>query len=123
VTVRYTPPEIEDDKIEILVNPEKLKERTEEAFRTHQGNTQGMKPPLPIDVLKDLRAYVRNAWDRDPNHRAIRLSNKRFVVRFGPGGEACREVLEALGFRLDQVSCTDIALTEICFWQLTVRTR
>ncbi len=121
VTVRYTPTEINDDKIEVLVNPEKLKQRTEDAFRTHQGNTQGMRPPLPIDVLKDLRAYVRNAWDQEPNHRAIKLSNKRFVVRFGPGGEACREVLESLGFRLDQVSPMHVTPTATCFSQSTIR--
>ena len=103
VTVRYTPPEIEDDKIEILVNKDKLRERTQAAFRDHSGNTQGMKQPLPIDVLRDLRVYVSNAWDKDPGHRFIKLSNKRFVVRFGPNGEPCKDVLEYLGFRFDEV--------------------
>jgi hypothetical protein len=103
INVCFTPPEIEDELIETLVNKDRLKERTEAAFQIHQGNTQGMKQPLPIDVLKDLRVYVKNAWDKDPSHRTIKLSNKRFVVRFGPNGEACKDVLVFLGFRLDEV--------------------
>ena len=103
VTVRYTPPEIGDDEIETLVNKDKLRERTEAAFRTHQGNTQGMKQPSPFDVLKDLRVYVANSWQTAEKYRTVKLSNKRFVVRFGPNGDACKDVLESLGFRLNEV--------------------
>ncbi len=103
VTMQYTPPEIGDEEIDTLVNKDKLRERTEAAFRTHQGNTQGMKQPTPFDVLKDLRVYVKNSWETDPKYRTIKLSNKRFVVRFGPNGDACKDVLESLGFRLDEV--------------------
>jgi len=61
-----------------------------------------MKRPMPIDVLVDLRAYIQNAW-RKEERAQISLDNKRFVVRFGPEGKACSEVLEMLGFEL-QVS-------------------
>jgi ubiquitin carboxyl-terminal hydrolase 25 len=104
VTVRFTPPEIDHETITTLVDKEKLRERTEAAFTTNQGNTQGMKQPLPIDVLSDLRIYVKNAWDEEPSHRSVKLSNRRFIVRFGPNGDACKEALESLGFELDLVS-------------------
>ena len=45
-------------------------------------------------MLIDLRVYIKNAWADDPNRKTIKLSNRRFMVRFGPQGEACREVLE-----------------------------
>ena len=112
VTVRYTPPELGDDEIETLVNKDKLRERTEAAFRTHQGNTQGMKQPLPIDVLKDLRVYLKNSWGKEASQRSIKLSNKRFVVRFGPNGDACKDVLESLGFRLDEVCVLSLFLPQ-----------
>ncbi|KAK5088046.1 ubiquitin-specific protease ubp2 [Lithohypha guttulata] len=57
-----------------------------------------MKWPTPLDVLVDLRAYFRNSWVRQAS-TAISLDNKRFVVRFGPEGQACHDVLERLGFQ------------------------
>ena len=53
--------------------------------------------------LKDLRVYVANSWQTAEKYRTVKLSNKRFVVRFGPNGDACRDVLESLGFKLDEV--------------------
>ena len=118
VTVRYTPPEVGDEEVDTLINKTKLRERTEAAFQTHQGNTQGMKQPLPIDVLKDLRVYVKNAWGKEPNHKSIKLSNKRFVVRFGPNGDPCKDVLESMGFRLDEVCASLIHF--LSQWQFPV---
>jgi len=91
---------LNQDDIHTLVDKDLLRQRTEEAFQTKEGNTEGMKHPLPIEVLTDLRAYIRNAWREEPRFRSINLSNRRFIVRFGPGGSACKDVLENLGFRL-----------------------
>jgi ubiquitin carboxyl-terminal hydrolase 25 len=103
VVVRYQPPEIDSAEVELLVSKDKLTARTEAAFEAYAGNTQGMKQPQPIDVLRDLRIYMQNSWDQDPNHRSIKQANKRFVVRFGPNGEPCKDLLESFGFRLDEV--------------------
>jgi ubiquitin carboxyl-terminal hydrolase 25 len=100
VTVRYSPPVLRPSDIYTLTDPELLRKRTQDAFRERGGNTDGMKEPTPVDVLSDLRAYLRNSWKAgsDAKFGSINLSNKRFVVRFGPGGESCRPILEHLGF-------------------------
>lgn len=102
VTVRLSPPVLRPSDVHTLVDPALLRQRTEAAFRARDGNTEGMKHPVPLDVLTDLRAYVRNSWKarEDPKYRAIRLSNRRFIVRFGPEGTGCKDVLERLGFHL-----------------------
>lgn len=97
VSVHLSPPELDEDAVRTLTDTDLLRQRTEDAFRTTE-STEGMKHPLPIDVLGDLRAYLRNCWSKAP--RPISLTNKRFITRFGPAGEACREVLEDLRFTL-----------------------
>ncbi|RMZ78036.1 hypothetical protein DV737_g4114, partial [Chaetothyriales sp. CBS 132003] len=102
VSVLITPPEITPQVEHALTDAAALKERTDAAFSLSAANTQGMRRPLPIDVLNDLRIYIKNAWDNDPSKSIIKTSNRRFVVRFGPGGHACRGILEGMGFRLDE---------------------
>ena len=83
----------------MLLDKDLLAKRTDAAFEIKKGHTEGMKRPLPIDVLVDLRAYFQNAWKREEQTQ-ISADNKRFVVRFGPGGNACSDVLNMLGFEL-----------------------
>lgn len=99
VTVRLSPPVFSDEALHILLDKDELRQRTAAAFESKKGQTEGMRWPTPLDVLQDLRAYFRNTWVRD-GPTAISLDNKRFVVRFGPGGDSCRAVLESLGFEL-----------------------
>lgn len=99
VTVKLSPPVFSDQALHLLLDKEALHQRTSAAFESKKGQTEGMRWPTPLDVLQDLRAYFRNTWVRD-GPTAISLDNKRFVVRFGPGGEPCRTVLESLGFEL-----------------------
>ena len=108
VTVRISPPALSDAQIHRLVDEDLLRGRTEEAFRTQEGNTQGMKAPSPRDVLEDLRAYIQNAWKEDTTKRAINLTNRRFIVRFGPDGTACKDLLEYLGFHLQAGVCWQV---------------
>ncbi|KIX01528.1 uncharacterized protein Z518_09254 [Rhinocladiella mackenziei CBS 650.93] len=102
VTVRLSPPVLRASDVSTLVDPDLLRQRTEEAFREREGHTEGMKHPGPVDVLSDLRAYIKNAWKAqdDAKYRSINLGNRRFIVRFGPDGIACKDVLEHLGFVL-----------------------
>ncbi|OAP63867.1 hypothetical protein AYL99_03094 [Fonsecaea erecta] len=101
VTVRYGPPVLRPSDIHTLTDPSLLGERSKEAFRKKAGDTEGMRAPAPVDVLDDLRTYIRNSWRarEQPTYRSISASNRRFIVRFGLEGHACRDVLEHLGFR------------------------
>ncbi|KIV95527.1 hypothetical protein, variant 1 [Exophiala mesophila] len=101
VTVRVTPPVLRPYDVQVLTDPGLLRQRTDDAFRKQEGSTEGMKYPNPTDVLCDLRSYLKNSWraKQDPKYASINVSNKRFIVRFGPGGVACKDVLEHLGFR------------------------
>ncbi|RMD42628.1 hypothetical protein DV735_g2468, partial [Chaetothyriales sp. CBS 134920] len=101
VSALFTPPEISAQVVHALTDAAALKERVDAAFSTMTAHTQGMRRPLPIDVVNDLRIYIRNAWDNDPSRSTIKLSNRRFTVRFGPGGQPCKGILEGIGFRLD----------------------
>lgn len=96
VFVHLSPPVVSAEAVHVLTAKDLLKQRTDDAFRTKAGHVEGMKHPSPIDVLIDLRKYIQNTWTKDV--RSIRLDNKRFMVRFGPEGRACKEVLESLGF-------------------------
>lgn len=100
VSIQLSTPIFTDEALHQLIDKDLISKRASAAFEQKRGQTDGMKwPVLPIDVLHDLRAYIRNAWKRDAQAQ-IDLHNKRFVVRFGPDGAACSDVLEMLGFRL-----------------------
>ncbi|KIW92252.1 uncharacterized protein Z519_07236 [Cladophialophora bantiana CBS 173.52] len=107
VTVRFSPPVLRQSDIHTLTDPALLRQRTEDAFREREGHTEGMRHPGPMDVLLDLRAYLKNSWRArdDPKYRSINLSNRRFIVRFGPEGTACKDVLDHLGFQLLPGDC------------------
>ena len=109
VLVRFQPPWLTDQDVHTLLDKDLLRQRTEEAFRTNAGHVEGMRYPTPMDVLVDLQRYLVNSWTRE--QRTISVDNKRFVVRFGPEGTACKDVLYKLKFRFeDQVSCRDQAI-------------
>lgn len=99
VSIQLSTPIFTDEALRHLVDRDLLNARAKAAFEQKKGQTDGMKWPLPIDVLTDLQAYIRNAWRMEKNAE-IDLNNKRFVVRFGPDGTACGGVLEMLGFEL-----------------------
>lgn len=99
VTIRITLPILTDDLVHTLIDRDLLSSRTEAAFELKKGHTEGMGRPSPLDVLSDLRAYLHNVW-KDKDKSEINLANRRFVVRFGPGGDACKDVLEQLRFTL-----------------------
>lgn len=100
VTVHLTPPIFTEETIHLLVDKELLAKRTAAAFEWKRGHTEGMRRPSPLDVLSDLRAYIANMW-KSGAQREINGSNKRFAVRYGPDGTACKDVLEMLGFEYE----------------------
>jgi ubiquitin carboxyl-terminal hydrolase 25 len=100
VLVGLEPPRLSVDMVHTLTDQAMLKSRTEAAFKVGQGRLEGAKHPSPLEVMSDLRKYLQNAWTpRDS--RPIRLDNKRFMLRFGPDGEECKDLLEYMGFTLE----------------------
>jgi len=83
--------------VHALTDQALLKARTEAAFKVGQGRLEGFKYPSPVEVMSDLRKYLQNSWTTRDS-RQIRLDNKRFMVRFGPDGEDCKDLLEFIGF-------------------------
>lgn len=100
VIIRLKEPRLSPDMVHVLTDQAMLKSRTEEAIKVGQGRLEGMKHPSSAEVMGDLRTYLRNAWIPDKS-KPIRLDNKRFMLRFGPDGEACEDVLEYMGFTLE----------------------
>ena len=106
VSVYFTPAVISDESTNALTDPDRLRARTEAAFNFNANNTQGMRAPTALDVLNDLRIYLKNSWS-EGSLRTIKTSNRRFMVRFGPDGRDCKGVLETFGFRFLEVrSCS-----------------
>ena len=98
VFVRLSPPILGLEAVRTLTDESLLKQRTTEAFQRWPSALEGFPRPSVYDVVFDLRKYLRNAWDSSNDGKRVGLDNKRFVVRFGPEGLACREVLETAGF-------------------------
>lgn len=100
VSVRYKPPVLKDEHVQLLTDTALLSQRTREVIDAEPARFEGHKTPTSAEVLSDLRSYLRNSWEhREP--RPIRVDNKRFALRFGQEGQACKEVLDFLNFKHD----------------------
>ena len=86
--------------VDFLTDQTMLKSRVEEAFKIGGARLEGMKHPSSVEVMSDLRTYMRNSWEPDKS-KLITLNNKRFMLRFGPDGQACKDLLEYMGFTLE----------------------
>jgi ubiquitin carboxyl-terminal hydrolase 25 len=99
VFVRLKPPELSEEHIRLLTDRGLLNRRTEEVISSEPTRFEGHKKPNPVDVLSDLRSYLKNSFDGES--RPIKADNKRFTLRFGIDGQACKEVLNFLGFKYE----------------------
>lgn len=95
VTVRLKLPMLNDEAVRLLTDHETLKLRQDNAFEKEGDRLQGIPRVRPIDVLNDLRIYIKNSWTKRSN---ITLNNRRFMTRFGLSGLPCRNLLEFVGF-------------------------
>ena len=100
ILIRLEPPRLSPHLVNVLTDQVMLNNRTEAAFKVGQGRLEGFKHPSSLEVMSDLRKYLQNAWI-SKDSRPIRLDNKRFMLRFGPDGEECKELLEFVGFKLE----------------------
>lgn len=99
VSIRVVSPILNPDFVHILTDPDRLRERADEAIAAHPERLEGVARPQPINVLENLRTYVSNALYNSPRSKAISAVNKRFMVCFGIAGEPCKDLLQFLEFR------------------------
>lgn len=100
VFVRLRPPILSDEHIRLLTDRTLLNSRAEEVIGSEPARFEGHKKPTPVDVLSDLRSYLKNCFEHRES-RPIKADNKRFSLRFGIDGLACKDVLNYLGFRFN----------------------
>ena len=112
IFILLEPPRLSVDMVRVLTDQVMLKGRTEAAFKIGQDRLEGFKAPSSLEVMTDLRKYLQNAWTTGDS-RPIQLDNKRFMLRFGPQGEECRDLLEYMGFTLEVCRNTS-QVTEKC---------
>ncbi|KAI9932783.1 ubiquitin-specific protease ubp2 [Aspergillus wentii] len=98
VSLRVVSPVLSHDAVHLLTDPELLNIRANEAIATHPERLEGLAPPLPINVLLNLRAYLSNALNNSQQSKSISAINKRFMSCFGVEGKPCQDLLEFLGF-------------------------
>lgn len=115
VLVRLRHPVLSDEHVRLLTDRELLNQRAEEVIGSEPARFEGHKKPTPVDVLSDLRSYLKNSFEH-PEPRSIKVDNKRFSLRFGINGQACKEVLDFLGFKYQvrlsfSIPCTIFGLT------------
>jgi ubiquitin carboxyl-terminal hydrolase 25/28 len=110
VSLRILSPLITPQFLELLSDPELIRERAEEAIAAQPERLEGMAIPAPITVLDNLRLYLHNALHSHERSKAISSANKRFMLSFGLEGTACKGVLEFLGFVYDAVSAFNILI-------------
>ena len=99
IFIHLQPPRLSPDMVYVLTDQAMLRKRTEAALEKGQGRFEGVKHPSSLEVMSGLRKYLQNAWV-SKDGKPIRLDNKRFMLRFGPNGEECKELLEFIGFKL-----------------------
>ncbi|KAI9367495.1 hypothetical protein BJX61DRAFT_551394 [Aspergillus egyptiacus] len=98
VSIRVVSPVLSDDMVRLLIDPDMLRKRTDEALATDPGRLEGLARPQPINVLLNLRTYVDNALHNSQQSKSISAVNKRFMTSFGVDGKPCKDLLEFLGF-------------------------
>jgi ubiquitin carboxyl-terminal hydrolase 25 len=100
VIVRLRSPVLSDDHIRLLTDKALLNQRAEEVIGSEPTRFEGHKKPTAVDVLSDLRSYLKNSFEQH-EPRPIKTDNKRFPLRFGLNGQACQDVLNFLGFKYE----------------------
>lgn len=97
VTIRMSAPRLTSAWVTLLTDKELVKERAQVVMGQAPERFEGIAPPLPINVLINLRSYLCNAI-RSSEAKKIASLNKKFSTCFGEYGQPCRELLEYLGF-------------------------
>ena len=100
VFVKLRSPVLSDDHVRLLTDRALLNQRAEEVIDSEPARFEGYKKPTPVDVISDLITYLKNSVDQQES-KIIKADNKRFILRFGLDGQACKEMLSFLGFKYE----------------------
>ena len=106
-TIRLKFPLLTSGMVRLLVDPDLLRQRQDAVFASEGERLQGVPRAQAIDVLNDLRIYIKNSWTK---RSIINLNNKRFMTRFGLNGAPCKNLLEFLGFTSQVGVKTEVAI-------------
>ncbi|EAW06856.1 ubiquitin-specific protease UBP2 [Aspergillus clavatus NRRL 1] len=98
VSVRIASPVLAEEWVRLLIDPEVLGRRADEAIAAQPERLEGIGRPLPITVLENLHTYIFNALHDSQRSKSISAVNKRFMTCFGVEGRPCKSLLEFLGF-------------------------
>ncbi|MCJ1285725.1 ubiquitin-specific protease ubp2 [Xylographa opegraphella] len=78
----------------LLLDKTLIKSRAQKAIFDEPSRFEGHAIPSPIEVVGNLRTYIRNAMTSDEERR-IPSNNKKWLLCFG---EPCADLLEHIGF-------------------------
>ncbi|KAJ6099530.1 hypothetical protein N7467_001065 [Penicillium canescens] len=98
VSLRILSPILTPELVRLMVDPDLLHERAEQALAAYPESMEGMGDPQPISVLDNLRLYISNALRNAQRGKPISAVNKRFMHSFGVEGAPCKGLLEFLEF-------------------------
>lgn len=100
VSLKLFSPLLTPEWVALLTDEELLKKRVDDALNKEPERLEGISRPYPLNVLMILRIYIENALHEEQKSRPIASNNKRFMISFGVKGEACKSLLEFVGFTL-----------------------
>ena len=115
--VRLRLPVLSNEHVRLLTEKTLLNQRAEDVIKSEPARFEGHQKPTPVDVLSDLRSYLRASVGRQ-EPRPIKIDNKRFSLRFGKDGQACKDVLNFLGFTYEVSSWSHPSSLALANFQL-----
>ncbi|MCJ1394977.1 ubiquitin-specific protease ubp2 [Xylographa bjoerkii] len=94
LTIRMRSPIITSEWGALLLDKSLIKSRAEKAISDEPSRFEGHAVPSPIEVVGNLRTYIRNAMTSHEERR-IPSNNKKWLLCFG---EPCADLLKHIGF-------------------------
>ena len=95
LTIRFKPPRLIQDWVDLLTDKSIIKTRAERAIAEDPERFEGFAVPPPIDVLLHSKHYITNPLFNPEKSKKIQGHNKRFLLSMG---EPCADMLEYFGF-------------------------
>ncbi|MCJ1378028.1 ubiquitin-specific protease ubp2 [Xylographa soralifera] len=94
LTIRMRSPIITSEWEALLLDRSLIKSRAQKAISDEPSRFEGHAVPSPIEVIGNLRTYIRNAMTSHEERR-IPSNNKKWLLCFG---EPCADLLNHIGF-------------------------
>ncbi|MCJ1432616.1 ubiquitin-specific protease ubp2 [Xylographa pallens] len=94
LTIRMRSPIVTSEWEALLLDKSLIKSRAQKAISDEPSRFEGHAIPSPIEVVGNLRTYIRNAMTSHEERR-IPSNNKKWLLCFG---EPCADLLKHIGF-------------------------